>query len=261
METIILNAVSAEIEGIVECTKKDNLLMVQYSLISKERPRVMRLKALSSKKPCNTPVKIDVPVFERGRAWGKKEISLSELAMSGYVPRDIDTFVLTFEDKSQTRIAATGFGGLRWDISYQIDRICDQKEKNPVYSGGKLLEKLKAEKDSAKDKSEIIRALSHAGKSLEKVKENPLNGYNWYRFDKRVYPLGLSIFTHITENMDNCREGAILIGIKGDGHTAVAVKGNKDNPFATALDCSVHINGYWIVGVCFKEDGQYFERI
>lgn len=265
METIIINPNKGKTAGVIECTVKANELVVCYSLTSDESQKIMRLRALSSKKPHNAPLRIDVPVFERGRAEGKRKITAMDLGMQGYNARDIDTFVLTYEDKCKTEVVASGFGGLIWDISYLNGRISEIQSENALNNTEKLLNKLRLNKENKSSKNKIIDALHEAEKLLTKTRYNPCEKYRWYCFLKEVYPFGLSIFRHIIENMDcHMEEGfsdSLLVGVGEEGHVALAVGETEKNPFKIAEDCAAFKNGYWIVGVCFKDDGQYFERI
>ena len=265
METIIINSDNGKTSGVIECSKKDNKLTVCYNLTSDKSKRIMRLRGLSSKKPHNFPLRIDVPIFERGRAQGKKEISAIDLGMQGYNARDIDTFVLTYEDKCKTEVAATGFEGLIWDISYSIGRISETKSEEPLRNTEKLLNKLKLNKENKSSKNKIIDAIYAAEKLLCKTGHNPCEKYRWYSFSGEVYPFGLGIFRHITENLDCHREEALsdrlLVGVGAEGHAVLAIEKEGKNPFKIAEDCAVFKDGYWLVGVSFKDDGQYFERI
>ena len=265
METIIINSTNGKMSGVIEYSEKDEQLIIRYNMTSHESKKIISLRALSSKKPHNIPLKGDVPVFEKGRAKGERKISTTDLGMQGYNAGDIDTFVLTYDDKCKTEVVASGFGGLIWDISYPITRLLKIKSENPLHFSEKLLDKLRLNKENKLSKNKIIDALHRAEKLLTGTRHNPCERYRWYGFSKEVYPFGLSIFRHIIENMDcYAEEGfsdSLLVGIGEEGHVALAIGETEKNPFKTAEDCTVLKNGYWIVGACFKEDGQYFERI
>jgi len=265
METIIITPYNLKAEGTAEYYVNKSYLSVRYSINTKEKNTVMRLWALSSKKPSNSPLKTDVPVFENGTAHGVKNITEVELGICGYNLSDIDTFVLTYEQDGDTKIAAAGFGGLKWNIAHVFDRNCKKEDINPVKKAEDLLYKLKGLCKGTGDYKAVVKGIIRACTLLKESNCIPLSDYSWYHFDKNVFPLSLGIYNHLTLtsefNKAYQKSRICLWGVKDVCHTAIAVYSENENPFVNAMDCAIYENGFWITGVLLNEEGQYFERI
>ncbi len=265
MNTVILRPMALDVDGVVEYYIKNSSLTVRYNVNSNESKEILRFVALSSRKPANMPLKLDVPVFDGGSASGKKTLSLSDAAHSGYNLGDIDTFALIFEEKTNTKIASAGFASLHWNISYYASRSLGRENTNPTKKAEKLLSRIKKKPVSDEEYDNVLRYVKYAFSKYNQSELIPNSEYKWYNFDCWENPIQLSSVKHLiyTEEFTKAYQdsGICLIGTNGIDRIAIAMKTDDKNPFVTADDCSTKENGFWLTGILLKKDGQYFERI
>ncbi len=262
METVILCPYELDADGVVHYYFSEDYFEIRYSLNFNEKSRVATLWGLSSKKPFNYPCKIDIPLVKNGRAEGVRQLSCKDLGINGYSLTDIDTFALICKSPIGLCVAALGYGGLTWNISYSIGRILKDEDDSVLYDCRKKLEKLKKPSVKESDYKWVLDGLKTAAFRLEKIHDEPLEGYRWYKYTKDLFPFGISIYAHLTDTEEfakayqNGRE--CLLGLRDMCHTALAMKCNH-NPFVNAQDVAVFVNGYWIAGVGLFPEGQFFE--
>ena len=263
MKTVILSPYELNSEGVVYYYCRDGFLEVRYSINFREENRVATLWGLSSKKPSGYPLKIVIPLVENGRAEGSVQLAQKDLAIGGYNLKDIDTFALVCKSPIGMCVASLGFGGLNWNISYSIDRLCREKEQRVLDECSTLLENPVSPNTDQDAYRFVITELKASERRLCKASVSPLGGYNWYIYPFDVFPFNMSIYRHLTsapefekayQNNRIC-----FLGIGNVCHTALAIKSER-NPFVNAEDASVYINGHWIVGVGLLPEGQCFEK-
>lgn len=259
MKTAFIIPYDADVSGVIDCYVRGNALVVNYSICFKNTVGVVRIFGLSSRKPCNKPLKIHVPVFEGSTAAGKKEVDEAAIAYYGYCPEDIDTFVLTLANNKQ--IAGAGFASLSWNVVKAMKEAAHEH----IEKIEDIAERIKEAPLTENAYKNVTVGIDEFCQKLIVADVSPVDGYNWYKNPKNVYPLELSAYKHITDTDEfykahqNSRQ--YLFGIKDICHTALALECEGNNPFVTAADCAVYTNGFWVVGVWLGKDGQYFERV
>ena len=85
-----------------------------------------------------------------------------------------------------------------------------------------------------------------------------MDGFDWYEVCDKSHLEDISAYRHALGQLD--KKMSFLWG-KDDNMTVLAVKDDLDFSFPNVSDCAIKHNGYYIVGIVFKEDGQYFARI
>ncbi len=267
MQTVILKSVSSDISGVIEYTPCPDCIRLSYNLSREEKDKksILKLLLLSSQKPTNMPVIADTAEFDILHAFGKAKVSKATLAYNGYYIDDIDTFCVVEKSSSMPKLVAVGYVNLLWNTADGIKRLFDD-EKSTALTRGELL--LKSIKKPPKDKNaylDIIKSLGEYIKSMKKSTALSKGGYDWYEMNSTTAPLNISAYCHLLY-VPKVREAflnekCLLLGIKTGGKTALAIKTKGENPFVNADDCAVRQGDFWVVGVEFKEDGQYFVRV
>jgi hypothetical protein len=267
LQTVILKSISSDISGVIEYTPSPDCIRLSYNLSREEKDKktILKLLLLSSQKPANMPMIADTAEFDILHAFGKAKISKAALAYNGYYIDDIDTFCVVEKGKSAPRLVAVGYVNLLWNTGESIKRLF-KDEKNNALTRGELL--LKSIKKPPKDKNaylDIIKSLGEYIKNKKKSTAIPIDDYKWYEMEDITAPLNISAYCHLlyVPKVKDAflKEGCLLLGIKIGGKTALAIKTKGENPFVNAEDCAVKQGDFWVVGVEFKEDGQYFVRI
>jgi len=265
MKTVILTPVNSGVDGVVEYCEKDGKLLVNYQINNKKKKGILRLAAMSSKKPNNCALSVDVPDFSKYPATGRAEISSLQLACMGYVPRDIDTFVLFCKNEKGIETVCVGFRSLLWDISYPIDRLCYISREEIPQKTLNLLESIKNPMPCTKTYKEVVEKVFRQISELAYVQDCPVEGYDWHKLNVPEETIELSSVRHLVETERFLKayqkSRILLVGKKNKNILALALKYNGHNPFDNAEDCALKKGDYWIVGILLEEDGQYFAKI
>ena len=255
---------SNEISGFLEYSVKNSLIEINYRIKGDiKTDTFLKIYVLSSKKPFNKPLIADTLEFKENTASGSCVISHSTLLQNGYLESDIDTFAVAKADFSEKPISAC-FDGIRWDISgaFKTAELSNPKKH--------AIEVLNSIKDKMKTNNPDIQKLwleklNETVKNLKVSDISPLSDYTWYEIESMKPPIPISSYRHllfVTEVMTEFEKyGHYLLGIKNDGHTALAVKSERFNPFINANDCAIKLDDYFVVGIYLAPDGQYFEKI
>lgn len=265
MKTLLFD--NKEISGFLEYSVKSGLIEINYRIkCDIKTDTFLKIYALSSKKPFNKPLIADTLEFKENTATGICSISHSSLFENGYLENDIDTFAVAKSDFSEKPISAC-FAGEKWDVDGAFKRHGISETKNPKNHAIEVLNSIK-EKMKTNDpniQKRWLEKLEEATKNLKISDVSLLSGYTWYEIENMKPPIPISSYRHllfVTEVMTEFEKcGHYLLGIKNDGHTALAIKSERFNPFINANDCVIKLDGYFIVGVYLASDGQYFEKI
>ena len=268
MKTLIFEDKSNKFSGFLEYFVLNGAIEINYNIKGEISQNIfLKIYALSSKKPFNKPIIADTLEFKANVASGKCRISNSSLLQNGFKESDIDTFAIAKSDFSENPVVAACFTTTKWDIGGAFKGIEVCEVKNPAQRGKEILNSIK-EKIKTNDpnfQKEWLSELLNAVEEMKKSDESPLSDYSWYILDSMKPPLPLSAYRHllfVTEVMTEFEKcGHYLFGIKKDGHTALALKAERFNPFVNANDCAVKADDYFIVGVYLAPEGQYFEKI
>ncbi len=258
----------------LECTWGDNSISVlcnfENNLEFDERSTYI-LELLSAKKPHLKPYKISEAKFSKGGVSFSGDVSHKTLSGYGYIPLDIDTFVITERKLSDTDFKPfiKAFTGLVWnvDAKYEV-YVC-----GAVEVAKEKLESMKSHGASAefkRVKEEYLDKINTILKNYRNEKYMPMP-YKWFFVDGGQPICDLSSLKHALfnpgVNESVYQNGGYYMGIY-ENHLAVACKiFDTDMPFYTLNDVAKIIydgqNGhkYCAVGISLENDGQYFEKI
>ncbi len=267
MQTVILKSVSSDISGVIEYTYLTDCLRLSYNLSREEKDKspILKLLLLSSQKPANMPVIADTAEFDILHASGEAKVSKSSLAYNGYYIDDIDTFCVVEKGTSTPKLVAVGYVNLLWNTEKCIKRLFNAEKANALTRGELLLKSIKKPPKDQNAYLDIIKGIGKYIKSMEKSSLVPIENYEWYKMEDIKAPLDIGAYCHLlyVPKVQDAflEESCLLLGIKKGGKTALAIKTKGENPFVNAEDCAVRHGEFWVVGVEFKEDGQYFTRI
>lgn len=256
MKTLILKSYDENIHAVAEYFASPSGIKIKFSVRGLGVSGIHKLFLMSSLKPANQPVIANTLEPKDGACFFERTISLGDVAYRGYYPEDIDTFVLAVRDGSKYLPEAVGFSRLFWDVGL----ILDKKESIPGFS---LLEADRAlQSDAYYEVMEEINAFCSVASRSD---ERPIDGMEWYTVSGMTPPVYVSAYRHILTpkavQMIQSDGFPLLFGVQKEGLTAFAHKSFGSNPFENADDCTVKRGDYYIVGVRFKSDGQYFEKI
>lgn len=267
MQTVILRTMNYSVGGVVEYAVLGDSLKVSYNLNRKsEKPNpILKLVLMSSQRPFNTPVIADTIEFDRLDASADKLIGIQELSLKGYNASDIDTFAVVSKENGTAVVAAVGFSGLLWDVSQGVNNMFASPRDFALVRGELLLKKIKRPVEDSEAFKRTIEELEALKSALNPSLTFPCPNYVWYDLTELRAPLEVSSYKHllyVPEVYEAFTEEKILLfGIGEEGRSAFALRTTGANPFANADDCAVKHGDYWVVGVCFAPDGQYFEKI
>lgn len=202
-----------------------------------------------------------------------------DIAAVGYVPEDIDTYLIT-QYTAGTEIPLAGiFLGLEWcaarflqqkEAQMKTKKICADDEPKPATPLNRA-KALLSERSGEIVSDEWIDAVAgELEAELGNYSSITLDGdrlYRWYKVDKDI-PIGnLSSVTHIV-NCGRTRSalrtyGYYIIGLlnRDNRHIAVGIPSDRHNcPTPQVSDCCEFLDGYHITGIFLGNDGQYFEK-
>lgn len=270
MKTLFFESESGNISGFCEYFWQSGEIVLNYNIKQKKDfKNILKIYALSSKKPFNTPIIVDTLEFSSGTAASGRRISSSGLIENGYRKDDIDTFAVVKISASGKKESIEGvcFGENAWDIEGAFFEKNTEiaSVKDPAERGREVLEEIK-ERTKTKDPAMQKVWLDILKEESEKLQVSEISlseNYKWYKIDKIRPPIALSGYRHllyVTEIMTAFEtSGEYLFGINGS-HTALAIKCSSFNPFVNANDCTAKIGEYYAVGLYLAPDGQYFEK-
>ena len=237
---------------------------------------IIRLYALSTAHAAKMPYLAEIYDGSAGEL--NACIRREDIAAVGYVPEDIDTYLLTKYTTSGEIPLAGAFLGLEWCAARFLQKssaLCNEEDEQirepkpdtPLEQAKELL----SSRCTKTISDEMIDAI--IGDFTAEVKEHyavalPDNSiYNWFRIDKDV-PIGnLSAVAHILgggRTRSALRTyGYYIVGIHRSNkrHIAVGIPSDRQNcPTPQVSDCSAFSDGYHITGIFLANDGQYFEK-
>lgn len=256
METVILKPYDEKIHAVAEYFAFSDGIKIKFSVRGLGVPGMHKLFLMSSLKPANNPVIADTLELKNGACFLERTLSLGDVAYRGYYPEDIDTFVLAVREGNKYIPEAVGFSRLLWDVGLSFG-------KTEGIPGSSLLKVNKAPHNDAY--YEVLKEIDDFCSSAFRSDECPVEGMDWYIANEKIPPVDVSAYTHLlTPNAVQMIQSdgfPLLFGVQKEGLTAFAHKSFGSNPFENADDCTVKRGDYYIVGVRFKSDGQYFEKI
>jgi len=267
MQTVILKGMSSLITGVVDYSFLGDCIRVNYSICanSKENLPICKIVLLSSHRPFNRPVIADTLEFIKGTATGEVHINQNTLSYNGYNINDMDTFCVIEKDGKRIKPIAVGYQNLLWNIQTSLDNMTKEDKTAPLARGELLLQSIKKKPRDENSYRKLIEEIESFAKALNRSTYIPVQDYEWYDLAEIKAPLGISAYCHILyvpEVADAFeKEGTLLFGIKNGGKSALAIKCRGENPFVNVWDCAARCGEFWVVGIEFKEDGQYFSRI
>ncbi len=271
-KTIILN--KDYYNGILEYTLTGDTLSVMCNFenaLSFDGKATYILELHSAKKPHLKPYKISEAKFTGASVSFSGKVSEKALASYGYIPLDIDTFVITERKLSDTdfKVFIKAFTGLIWDVDAKYKNL----EPSALENAKEKLENIKkraGDENYEKLKQHYLNKIEKALEAHTETKDFP-PPYRWY-FIKGLQPVcSLSALKHtlfnplVSENI--FQAGGYYMGIYNN-HLAIALKTvNCDMPFTNLSDVAqnffdtANTHKYCAVGILLENDGQYFEKI
>lgn len=257
METLILKSFGAGTDGIVEFIPSKSRIKVKYSIRVSEHG-IYKLLALSSLKPNSEPVIVHTLELSGLSASGERDIPAWELANRGYAPYDADTFVLVRKNKEHYYPVAAAFTRLAWDFGNNAFFTVMVHKDRSLLQAQAALESIK-QPACPERYAQILSELDRLKGVLEPSTQRPTEELEWYNLPTGEVPLCESAYRHAAADV---KDGVpMLFGIGELGLTALAVKAKENSPFENARDCVTEKNGFYIVGILFCEEGQYFARL
>ena len=262
MKTVILKSYE-NLRGVVEYYSRNDELVLEWNIES-HVPKA-KLLLMSSSKPFNPPVFAGNIELGFQDSQGRIIVNAENLIINEYNPDDIDTFVFVRDGAQSEEVMAVGYASLIWDVRKSIKIAFEEKRDMSLVRGELLLKKMKKPPEPMEVYRSILQKAENLRKKLSPALAVPCPGYDWFSLTRLKSPLEISSYEHLlmpdTVRYSFDKEGEILYGIGNRGKTAFALKGQGFNPFVTAEDCVVKSGEYYIVGVHFAPDGQYFEKI
>ena len=259
LQSIILKSIK-NLTGTVSYRVTHEGVYIQWDAVADEDEDVV-VSLVSFRKPGNLPVIASEIRFLKGNNSGSCTVSEDDLILNGYSASDADTFV--FSSKTSYRVLAVGYGGFLWDVGYKIKEIMRKKDYSLV-RGNQILKSIKKPPADIYGYQKVILQIENSERSLAPAEISPVKKYRWYSIKGENLPVHMSAYKHLLsdEKAKNTlmQSGELLFGIGNNGRTALALK-SPDNPFVTAEDCACKTGEYFVVGVRFAPDGQYFEKI
>ena len=264
LQTVILKSFSFPLSGVVDYRTTDGGLKLSYSIKRGEDCGIVKLLLLSSLRPAGGVVVADTPEFCDKMAVGEKKLTSSDLALAGYDAQDIDTFVVAAKKAPGYSVLAAGFGRLIWDIASAIDSAGHRTAHDSLQGAEEALSSLKSPAQVGAHSGAITR-LNALHDTLVKSSLVPCGGFEWYELPKLSVPMESSAYEHIltpkARSLIAYSGCPLLFGIGSGGMSALATAKTGENPFENAEDCTIDVNGFYVVGVWFGGDGQYFARL
>lgn len=270
MKTLIFKSDNENISGFIEYHASNNGIEICYNIKSViPADGFLKLYIMSSKKPFNNPIIADTLEFKSQVATGKRTFGYLHLMEYGFSGSEADTFAIVKTDSkgNPDSVEAVCFAFAEWNVQKTLNNIGICHTESPVKRGEKIMEEIKKRTKTTNPEIQKIwlDRLLKAAVQMKKSDIYPIDGYSWYKIEDMHPPLPLSSYRHllfVTEVMTAFdEEGFYLFGIKDDGHTALSIKANRNNPFVNANDCAVKTGDFFTVGIYLAPDGQYFEKI
>ncbi len=263
METLILKQFDSDTEGVIDYTAIGDSLKVRYCIKSGHSQSIVKLFLASSVKPSNEPIVADTLEFRSGSASGEKTISSYDAAYNGYRVGDIDTFLVVNTDAGNLTLLSSAFAGLYWDVESALARVQSAKTDKSLLNARRILQG-RVRESCPDGYADVLNQLKKLTEVLPVCKVIPLPGLKWYTVESSDVPISAGAYEHIltpdAKKLIAESGHPLLFGMGDDGFTAIAAMNTTKNPFENASDCTVVKGGYFVVGVQFKEDGQYFVR-
>ncbi len=263
METLILKPFDSDMEGVIEFSMSGDSLKVRYCIKYNQPESIVKLFLASALKPNNVPVVAHTLEFRSGSATGEKTISSYDAAYNGYRLGDIDTFLVAKADEGNLTLLSSAFSGLYWDAESALSRLQPQKVDRSLFNAQRILQG-RVRENCPDGYAQVISQLHKVTENLPVCKVGPLSHLKWYTMERYDIPISAGAYEHIltpdAKKVIAESGQPLLFGVGDSGFTALAAKNISKNPFDNASDCTVVIDGYFVVGVQFKENGQYFAR-
>lgn len=256
METFILKNLKDGVSAVVDYYPKYDSIKTVYN-IRCTHSGIYKLVAMSSLKPSFEPIIVDTPEFKNFSAQGSKEITSRESSYKGYRLTDIDTFVLAQKTSKGFLPFAVHFCRLAWDFGANEFFLPSLQSKESIRRAQKALNSIKSTSDSVAFE-EYKQKLNSFKNLFPKANLSPLDGFEWYEVCDKSPLEDISAYKHALGQLD--KKMSFLWG-KADNMTVLAVKEDLNFTFPNVSDCVVQNNGFYIVGVLFKNTGQYFAKI
>lgn len=258
MQTLILKSYDEKILAVAEYLISSSGINIKFSVRGLNFPGIHKLLLMSSLKPGNEPVIADTLELKDGTCFLERTVTSGDIAYKGYYPGDIDTFVLAGRDGNRYFSEAVGFLRFFWNVDLSLKRLSDGVVPSYAFEQSRHLQ-------HSGVCSGIMEEIEEFCSAALRSPDVPMECMEWYVLEKMCPPIDISAYRHILTpeavNMMKSDGSPLLFGIKKEGLTAFAHKSLGSNPFENADDCTVKVGDYYIVGIRFKEDGQYFERI
>jgi len=264
METVIIKSITFCLEGVVDYSVSSDEIKVSYNVKCNSPGAMIKLLLLSSLKPLNKPVAADTLEFGAKTASGQRRFASSHLALSGYRPLDIDTFVFAEKTPHGYVERGTAFSRLYWDTAEAIGTADDIVKDASLKNADCLLNSLKR-LPAPEIRTAFVQKINLLKTNLKKSSFIPNKKFEWYELDLPEAPVDASAFFHLLTPSAKAiiqKSGfPLMFGVGEGGMTALAVRKPEKNPFENAEDCTAVANGFYVVGVLFGDDGQYFVRV
>ncbi len=271
-KTIIINKNGQE--GFLECTWSDNDISVLSGFENRREfnlDSTYILELLSAKKPNLKPYKMCEAKFSKSGVTFSGSVSHKTLSGYGYIPLDIDTFVIT-ERKINSSVFTPfikAFTGLVWNVDSKYNQnIC-----TAIESAKEKLESIKPRDISPEYIEAKEKYLKIINSELLKYNGTDLMPapYKWYFVNGGQPVLNLSSLKHALFNPEVCESiyenGGYYMGIYNNHIALACAILDVDMMFFNMQDVSQviydtkHEKRYSTVGIVLEDDGQYFEKI
>ncbi len=257
METVILKTFEDDLTAVIDYCINHSVMKISYSIKTKAAG-IYKLLVFSSFKPACEPVVADTLEFSGNCAHSLREISVSEAAYKGYNLNDLDTFVLAVKKSDGFSCVGVHFCRLAWDLSGNAFFMPASRADESIQRAQKALSSIK-DLSTEEMYNEYLGRLKYFETVFKKSALVPCDGFEWYEIPDKTILCSITSYRHALAELGN--DTPFLWGVGKDGITALAVKDDLHFAFQNVSDCVQRIGGFYITGVLFRRDGQYFAKI
>lgn len=257
VETVILKTFEDDLTAVIDYCVNSSVMKISYNIKTKAQG-IYKLLVFSSFKPACEPLVADTLEFLHQCAHSAREITTSEAAYKGYYLNDLDTFALVVKDPDGFRCVGVHFCRLAWDLSNNAFFIPKSRPDESIERAKKALNSIK-DLSTEEIYNEYIGRLKYFETVFKKTSLVPLESFDWYEVPDKTAICSITSYRHALAELSS--NTPFLWGVGKDGITALAVKNDLNFTFSNVSDCVQLTGGYYIVGVLFSKDGQYFAKI
>lgn len=257
METVILKTLEDDLTAVIDYCVNHSVMKISYNIKTKAQG-IYKLLVFSSFKPALEPLVADTLEFVNHCAHSSREISEYEAAYKGYYLNDLDTFVLAVKKPDGFSGVGVHFCRLAWDLGANPFFIPNSRPDESIERAQKALSSIK-DLSTEEIYNEYLDRLKYFETVFKKTALMPLEGFDWYEIPDKTVLCSITSYRHALAELDS--NTPFLWGVGKDGITALAAGDDLNFAFCNVSDCVQRLGGFYIIGVIFRQDGQYFAKI